>query len=88
MVASYKRVRIGMARSEVRAAVAQLRPNREAWSEVDKQHWELASREGTGSLAEQGILWDGWVDDDVSIVVTYRDGKAISKSLSDKGDLS
>ena len=86
MADSYERVRMGMTPSEVLAAVGQQRADQKAWDKRGtlREHWEVAEADEEVPAEGQVSTWtdsDCWVDHDVVMFVTYRDGKAVSKSL-------
>jgi hypothetical protein len=83
MVASYERVRFGMTRTEVRAAVGLPTCDKHSWPATFRV-WELVAGDQDVHAPRQANTSDGedgWVDHEWVMFARYRDGKAISKEL-------
>jgi hypothetical protein len=92
MLASYERVRMGMTRSEVEAAVGLARAGSHAWTEMYERndHWQVvvgdnlsvgATETARSVVAISSSSCDAWVDHPLIILVRFQGGKAIDKSL-------
>lgn len=83
MLATYDRVRFGMTRTDVRAAVGLQRANEHSWPATFRI-WEPVAADEEVHAPRRANTWgdeDSWVDHEWLMFVRYREGRAVSKEL-------